>query len=119
MGSASAVHVESLVKRYADTAAVDGLSFAVESGTVTALLGPNGAGKTTTVECCEGFLRPDAGRVRVLGRDPWRDGRTLRPRVGVMLQEGGGLYPAARPPELLSHLGRLHQHPLDVGGLLD
>src|SRR5690606_26648963 len=119
VGSAAAVQVESLVKRFGATVAVDGLSCAVISGTVTALLGPNGAGKTTTVECCEGFLRPDAGRVRVLGLDPIRDGRTLRPRVGVMLQEGGGLYPAARPAELLAHLARLHRHPLDADDLVD
>lgn len=37
---------------------------------VLALLGPNGAGKTTTVEMCEGFIRPDDGRVEILGLDP-------------------------------------------------
>ncbi len=118
MGSA-AVEVASLVKRYGDTVAVDGLSFSVATATITALLGPNGAGKTTTVECCEGFRRPDGGTVRVLGLDPHRDGPILRPRVGVMLQEGGGLYPAARPRELLAHLARLHEHPLDVDALVE
>ena len=42
----------------------------VGRGAVTAVLGPNGAGKTTTVETCEGYRRPDAGTVRVLGLDP-------------------------------------------------
>ena len=60
-----------------------------------AILGPNGAGKTTTVEICEGYRRPDAGTVRVLGLDPVADARRLRPRVGVMLQGGGG-YPGAQ-----------------------
>jgi ABC-2 type transport system ATP-binding protein len=119
VGSAAAVEVASLVKRYDRTVAVDDLSFAVGRSTITALLGPNGAGKTTTVECCEGFRRPDAGAVRVLGRDPLRDGAALRPRVGVMLQEGSGLYPAARPRELLAHLARLHAHPLDVAMLIE
>ena len=64
------------------------------------LLGPNGAGKTTTVEILEGYRRPDAGTVRVLGLDPVRDGRRLRPQIGVMLQ-AGGLYPGLRPLELL------------------
>ena len=50
--------------------AVDGLTLTVAAGVVTAVLGPNGAGKTTTVETCEGYRRPDAGTVRVLGLDP-------------------------------------------------
>ncbi len=42
----------------------------VEPATITAILGPNGAGKTTTIETCEGYRRPQAGTVRVLGLDP-------------------------------------------------
>jgi ABC-2 type transport system ATP-binding protein len=51
------------------------------------LLGPNGAGKTTTVEILEGLLRPDAGRVEILGQSWEAGGRTLRARVGIQLQE--------------------------------
>ena len=69
--------------------AVDGLTLAAGRAKVTALLGPNGAGKTTTIEICEGYRRADQGTVRVLGLDPVRDARALRPRVGVMLQSGG------------------------------
>lgn len=98
---------------------MDGLSFTAARSAITALLGPNGAGKTTTVECCEGYRRPDGGNVRVLGLEPLRDGVALRPRVGVMLQEGVGLYPAARPGELLRHLARLYAHPLDVALLIE
>ena len=68
--SATAVEVVDLVKRYGDKIAVDGLSLTVERGSITAVLGPNGAGKTTTLETCEGYRRPDAGSVRVLGLDP-------------------------------------------------
>jgi ABC-2 type transport system ATP-binding protein len=88
----AAVEVVDLVKHYGLTAAVDGLTLEVAAGTITAVLGPNGAGKTTTVETCEGYRRPDSGTVRVLGMDPWTDARALRPRVGVMLQQGG-VYP--------------------------
>ena len=87
--SAPAVEVVDLVKRYGDKTAVDSLCLTVEQGSITAVLGPNGAGKTTTLETCEGYRRPDAGSVRVLGLDPWRDAASLRPRVGVMLQSGG------------------------------
>jgi ABC-2 type transport system ATP-binding protein len=117
--SSPAVEITSLVKRYGNTTAVDGISLTVQTGSITSVLGPNGAGKTTTIECCEGFRVPDAGTVRVLGFDPRREGAQLRPRIGVMLQEGAGLYPGARPPELLTHLARLHAHPLDVAPLIN
>lgn len=107
-----------LRKAYGPRTAVDGLSFRAERGRVTALLGPNGAGKTTTVEICEGFRRPDAGQVRVLGLDPVRDERRLKPRIGVMLQSGG-FYPGARAGEMLRHVAALARHPLEPDLLLD
>ena len=118
MSAPLAVEVVDLVKRYDGTAAVDGLSLAVESGSITAVLGPHGAGKTTTVETCEGYRRPDSGSVRVLGRDPWREARELRPRVGVMLQSGG-VYPGVKAVEMLRHMASLHAHPLKVDMLVD
>jgi ABC-2 type transport system ATP-binding protein len=95
-----AISVVGLAKHYGATRAVDGLSFDVARGEVFGLLGPNGAGKTTTVETLEGYRTPDLGTVRVLGLDPVRDAAALRPRIGVMLQEGG-LYPGLKPLELL------------------
>ena len=82
------------------------------------MLGPNGAGKTTTVEILEGYRRPDAGTVRVLGLDPDRDGAQLRPRIGVMLQEGG-LYPGLRPLELLRLFAAYYDDPESPDALLD
>ncbi|MEU8569480.1 ABC transporter ATP-binding protein [Streptomyces pathocidini] len=113
-----AVQVRGLVKRYGPKTAVDGLDLSVAAGTVTAVLGPNGAGKTTTVETCEGYRRPDAGTVRVLGLDPVADAAALRPRIGVMLQSGG-VYPGARAEEMLRHTARLHAHPVDVEPLIE
>ncbi|GGX91317.1 ABC transporter ATP-binding protein [Streptomyces fructofermentans] len=69
--------------------AVRGVTFAVGRGEVFALLGTNGAGKTSTVELLEGLAPPAGGRVRVLGHDPYTERAALRPRIGVMLQEGG------------------------------
>ncbi|WP_018547480.1 ABC transporter ATP-binding protein [Streptomyces sp. LaPpAH-108] len=69
--------------------AVRGISFSVARGEIFALLGTNGAGKTSTVELLEGLARPAGGRVRVFGRDPHRERAAVRPRTGVMLQEGG------------------------------
>jgi ABC-2 type transport system ATP-binding protein len=85
----AAVVVEGLHKAYGEVLAVDGIDLVVEQGEVLALLGPNGAGKTTTVEILEGFRRPDSGTVRVLGMDPQTGGRSLRERIGVVLQEAG------------------------------
>lgn len=113
-----AVQVSGLVRRFGATVAVDGLDFAAAPGAVTALLGPNGAGKTTTVETCEGFHRPDAGRVRVLGLDPVTDRRALRPRVGMMLQ-GGGIPNAVRCGEYLRVVARFHAHPVPPDALLE
>ncbi|MFH8785685.1 ABC transporter ATP-binding protein [Streptomyces roseoverticillatus] len=113
-----AVEVRGLVKRYGPKAAVDGLDLSVARGGLTAVLGPNGAGKTTTIETCEGYRRPDAGTVRVLGLDPVADAAKLRPRVGVMLQSGG-VYAGARAEEMLRHVAALHAHPLDVPSLIE
>ena len=100
MNSTSAIVVTALEKRYGATRAVDGLSLTIGEGEVFGLLGPNGAGKTTTVEILEGYRRADGGEVRVLGLDPWSESAQLRPRIGVMLQDGG-LYPGIRPLEAL------------------
>lgn len=69
--------------------AVRGVSFSVGQGELFALLGTNGAGKTSTVELLEGLAAPAGGRVRVLGHDPYTERAAVRPRIGVMLQEGG------------------------------
>jgi ABC-2 type transport system ATP-binding protein len=69
--------------------AVDGLDLAVPAGQLFALLGTNGAGKTSTLEVLEGLAPVSAGRVRVFGADPYRERRRVRPRQGLMLQNGG------------------------------
>ncbi len=111
-----AVEVNGLVKRYGARTAVDGLDLVAAAGQVTAVLGPNGAGKTTTVETCEGLRRADGGSVRVLGLDPVRDARALRPLVGVMLQDGG-LPNTQRAGDVLAHVARMYADPVDTGRL--
>jgi ABC-2 type transport system ATP-binding protein len=69
--------------------AVRGVTFSVGRGELFALLGTNGAGKTSTVELLEGLAAPAGGQVRVLGHDPHTERARVRPRIGVMLQEGG------------------------------
>jgi ABC-2 type transport system ATP-binding protein len=112
-----AVQVHNLVKRYGDRCVVDGLSFAVRPGEVFALLGPNGAGKTTTVEILEGYRRPDGGSVSVLGLDPISQGSVLKPRIGLMLQQGG-LFPQITPREALRLFAAFYPKPEDPEELL-
>ena len=82
-----AVLLRGIKKAYKDVLAVDGLDLEVRSGECFGLLGPNGAGKTTTIEICEGLNLPDTGEVRVLGETWQGDGRALRGRLGISLQE--------------------------------
>ncbi|MFE6063161.1 ABC transporter ATP-binding protein [Streptomyces sp. NPDC056431] len=85
-----AIEAEGLRRGYSgDFEAVRGISFTVPRGEIFALLGTNGAGKTSTVELLEGLAVPSAGTARVLGHDPYRERAAVRPRIGVMLQEGG------------------------------
>ena len=111
------IEIAGLEKRYGDTVAVDGVTLGVTAGEVFGLLGPNGAGKTTTVEVLEGYRRADGGTVRVLGLDPGRDGRKLRPRIGVMLQDGG-LYPGIRPLEAVELFASYYEDADDPARLL-
>ena len=87
--SAQTIEVGGLRQRYGDFEAVRGIDFTVPSGRLFALLGTNGAGKTTTMEVLEGFRPAASGSVRLLGADPYRQRKALRPRVGIMLQESG------------------------------
>ncbi|MFB6132399.1 MAG: ATP-binding cassette domain-containing protein [Halanaeroarchaeum sp.] len=70
------IEVSGLSKRFGETVANDGLSFAVEEGEIFGYLGPNGAGKTTTIRLLLGFLSPTDGSASVLGADV-RDERAL------------------------------------------
>jgi ABC-2 type transport system ATP-binding protein len=89
--------LHSATKRYGQTVALDNFSLELHAGEVVALLGPNGAGKTTAVRLLLGLIAPNAGSVRVLGRDP-RDA-DARTRIGAMLQ-------VSRVPEML----RVREH---------
>ena len=115
---APAIRATGLHKSYGGREVLGGVSFEVRPGELFALLGPNGAGKTTTVEILEGYRLPDAGSVEVLGLDPVRDGRRLRPRIGLMLQEGG-VDPRTTPREVLRLYARFYRDAEDPDRLLE
>ena len=74
------LHVEGLQKRFGGLRAVDGATFSVKPGVITALIGPNGSGKTTTFDLITGNVHPNAGVVRferddITGLAPWQVAR--------------------------------------------
>jgi ABC-2 type transport system ATP-binding protein len=86
----NAIEASNLRKTYpGDVVALDGLSFAVEAGTIFGLLGPNGAGKSTTVKILTTLSRPDSGEARVAGLDVVRDADRVRRAIGVVGQKHG------------------------------
>lgn len=107
------VELKNVRRSFGSTIALAGVDFTARPGEVTAVLGPNGAGKTTMLEICEGLTHADSGDVKILGLDPIVDGLYLRPRVGVMIQDGGLPLPA-RTGELLQHVSRMYTNPRDV-----
>ena len=95
LGAAAPDHARHMIEcsgihfSYSDYHALSGVDLTVRSGEIVALLGTNGAGKTTLVDLIRGQLRPSAGAVRVLGRDPCRERRALAPLVGLVPQDSG------------------------------
>ncbi len=112
-----AVVVEGLRKTYGNLNAVDGLDLTIEDHEVVALLGPNGAGKTTTVEILEGYRRPDAGTVSVLGMNPHTGGRAYREQIGIVLQEAG-FEESFTPRELIRLHAGYYPNPKPVAEVL-
>ena len=81
---------ERVTKRYRELVALEDISLTVEAGECVALVGESGSGKTTLLRCFNRMVRPDAGVVRVEGRDVASvEATELRRRIGYVQQEGG------------------------------
>ncbi|HEY8473009.1 MAG TPA: ABC transporter ATP-binding protein [Natronosporangium sp.] len=102
----TAIATAGLVKTFGRTRALDGLELTVNTGEVHGFLGPNGAGKSTTIRVLLGLLRPDAGRVELLGGDPWRDAVGLHRRLAYVPGDVE-LWPNLTGGEAIDLLGRL------------
>ena len=79
--------VRGLVKHLGGKLVVNGVDLVCRAGEVVGLLGPNGAGKTTTLRMCYGFLRPEAGSIRIAGHELATDGDRARRALGVCTQD--------------------------------
>ncbi|HEV8323682.1 MAG TPA: ABC transporter ATP-binding protein [Myxococcota bacterium] len=104
-GSVPALDLAGVRKRYGALPALDGVDLRVEGGRM-GLLGPNGAGKSTLLKSLLGLVTPDAGRIRVLGRDAATDPLGLRARVGYM-PENDCLFPGDTAVEATALAGML------------
>ncbi len=102
----TAISVAGLDKSFGRTRALDGLDLTVHTGEVHGFLGPNGSGKTTTIRILLGLLRADAGSMRLLDGDPWRDATALHRRLAY-LPGDVTLWPSLTGGEVIDLLGRL------------
>jgi ABC-2 type transport system ATP-binding protein len=125
-GGGFAISTRGLVKRYGRVVALDGLDLSVPAGVVYGFLGPNGAGKTTTMRILTGLIRPDAGRVELLGRPFGRGDRRRLFDVGALI-ESPSFYPFLSGRENLRAIAatgaptprRRIEELLELVGLLD
>ncbi|WP_169739910.1 ATP-binding cassette domain-containing protein [Actinospica robiniae] len=113
-GTTLAISARGLRKSFGEKTVLDGIDLSVRSGTILALLGPNGAGKTTAVHLLTTYLKPDAGEIRIAGRDPATDAQAVRRTIGVTGQFSAvDGYLTGRENLLL--MADLHLLPRDVG----
>jgi len=98
-----AVELRKVTKRFGGRAAVDGLDLSLPRGSLNGIIGPNGSGKTTTLRMILRILLPDAGTVRVLGRET---GRATDARTGYLPEERG-LYRRMKVAQVLAFFARL------------
>ncbi len=101
----AAVQVDEVTKRFGTVAALNSLSIKIDRGVTFGLLGPNGSGKTTLIRALVGLLRPDGGRIAVLGEDP--ASAHLKQRVGYMTQQPA-LYTELTVRENLDFFARVY-----------
>ena len=104
---AHAIETHGLTRRFDGRLAVDGLSLAIDAGTVFGFLGPNGAGKTTTVRMLAALIAPTDGDAVVAGHALGVDDTALRRSVGI-LTEQPGLYDRLSARQNLRYFARLY-----------
>lgn len=100
------IRINDLRKTFGHIAALDGLDLTVTEGEIHGFLGPNGAGKSTTIRVLLGILRATAGRVELLGRDPWGDAVALHHELAYVPGDVT-LWPSLSGGETIDLLARM------------
>jgi ABC-2 type transport system ATP-binding protein len=109
------IRIQALTKRYGTRTGVESVNLEVEAGAIFGFLGPNGAGKTTTIRVLLGFLRATSGQASILGRDCWRDTKSIKRDVGY-LPGDLRLYPWLDGERALDIVGAVHGRDLHSAG---
>jgi ABC-2 type transport system ATP-binding protein len=109
----SEIEARGLRRRFGETLALDGLSFAVERGELFGLVGADGAGKTSAIRALAGLIHLDHGHALIGGRDPAAGGAAVRESLGLVPQQAS-LYPDLTVAENLRFFARLFCLPKDV-----
>ena len=105
-GRVTAIEIDGVVKTFGAVRALDGFDLEVRGGEVHGFLGPNGSGKSTTMRVLLGLLRIDAGKVRLLGGDPWSEAPQLHRRLAYVPGDVT-LWPNLTGGEVIDLLGRM------------
>jgi ABC-2 type transport system ATP-binding protein len=100
------LEIESLVKRFGNTAVVDGISFSAGAGEVVGFVGPNGAGKSTTMKVICGLLKQNSGKVTIDGIAFSEDTQTYLSKLGALI-ESPAFYPGLNGRDHLAYLARM------------
>jgi ABC-2 type transport system ATP-binding protein len=100
-------------RRYRTVTALNGISFSLDEGELLGYIGPNGAGKSTTVKILSGILVPEAGRVEVLGRTPWKSRIDTVRNIGVVFGQRTQLWWDLPVIESFDLLRDIYQVPKD------
>jgi ABC-2 type transport system ATP-binding protein len=108
-----AVTVERIAKSYGAVWALNGVNTAVAKGEIRGLLGANGSGKSTLMKILLGLVKPDNGRVTVLGHDPGLEPILVRQNVGYV-PETPRLYDFLTGVEYLDFVADLHGIPAEI-----
>lgn len=112
------ISATNLKKSFGGKVAVDDIRLSVHKGETFGLLGANGAGKSTTVECLVGVKKPDSGQIRLIGKEPRVNRKTLFQHVGVQFQESR-YQDKVKVDELCRMTASLYRQPADYLLLLN
>ena len=99
MSKIQAIEVNNLTKHYGKVKAVDGISFAVEKGSICGILGPNGSGKTTTIKSICNLIIPDNGDIKIFGED----NKNSTEHISAVFEGNRNLYWRLTPKENLRY----------------
>jgi ABC-2 type transport system ATP-binding protein len=113
----AAIEVSNLRKVYGDLVAVNNISFKIRKGEVFAFLGPNGAGKTTTVEMIESIRQPNAGRIKIFGRDIKDSFNEVKEKIGILPQEFLS-FEKLTVKETLVYYSKLYKKKANIDGII-